>query len=132
MTIQYSTSRIPTTQQVIALFNDAGLPRPTGDAGRIGKMIANADLIVTAWDGEALAGIARSITDWVWCCYLSDLAVGSAYKKSGVGKRLIEITREKIGDQSMLLLLSVPTAMDYYPKVGFERQQSSFIINRLK
>lgn len=116
--------------EIITLYENAGLPRPTNDEGRIEKMFANSDLIITAWDDELLVGISRSITDWVWCCYLADLAVRSEYKQSGIGKQLIFLTREEVGKQSMVLLLSVESALDYYPKVGFEKQQSSFIINR--
>jgi predicted N-acetyltransferase YhbS len=132
MEIIYSFNKIPAATQVIDLYNNAGLPRPTDDPERIQKMYSNSDLIVTAWDGEVLIGVSRCITDWVWSCYLADLAVAPGYKKSGIGKKLIALTREKLGEQSMLLLLSVPTAMEYYPKVGFSKQESSFIINRIK
>lgn len=130
MNIIYKTDRTPNTAAVIELYENAGLPRPTKDPDRIHQMLANSDLIVTAWDGDRLVGVSRSITDWCWSCYLADLAVHSNYKKSGIGKKLIELTREKVGEQSMVLLLSVPTAMEYYPKVGFVKQESSFIINR--
>ena len=132
MEITYSLDRKPTPEQVIELYDNAGLPRPTTDRERIKKMYENSDLIVTAWDNELLVGVSRSITDWVWCCYLADLAIRQDYKKAGIGKKLIELTREKVGEQSMVLLLSVPTAMEYYPKVGFTKQESSFIINRKK
>jgi N-acetylglutamate synthase-like GNAT family acetyltransferase len=128
--IQYSFDKIPSAEQIIELYDNAGLPRPTNDKERIQKMYANSNLIVTAWDNDLLVGVSRSITDWVWACYLSDLAVRHEYKKEGIGKQLIQLTKEKVGDQSMVLLLSVPTAMDYYPKVGFVKQESSFIINR--
>ena len=130
--IQYRFDKIPAAEQVIALYNNAGLPRPTNDPARIQKMYANSDLVVTAWEGELLVGVSRCITDWVWSCYLADLAVAPGYKKTGIGKKLIALTREKLGEQSMLLLLSVPTAMEYYPKQGFSKQESSFIIDRLK
>jgi len=39
-------------------------------------------------------------------------------------------TKEKIGKQTMLLLLSAPTVMDYYPKVGFQKADNGFIIKR--
>jgi predicted N-acetyltransferase YhbS len=132
MEIQYSFDKIPTAEQVIRLYNDAGLPRPTHDKERIQQMYNNSGLIVTAWDDELLVGVSRCITDWVWSCYLADLAVAPGYKKSGIGKKLIDLTKEKLGEQSMVLLLSVPTAMDYYPKVGFTKLDNSFIINRTK
>lgn len=130
MKIKYSFDKIPTADQIIELYDNAGLPRPTNDKERIQKMFDNSNLIITAWDNDLLVGVSRSITDWAWACYLSDLAVRQEYKKEGIGRKLINLTKEKVGDQSMVLLLSVPTAMEYYPKVGFEKQESSFIINR--
>jgi predicted N-acetyltransferase YhbS len=130
MNLEYIFDRIPSAKHVIELYDNAGLPRPTHDKERIQKIYDNSNLIVTAWDGEILAGVARSITDWAWACYLSDLAVRQEYKMMGIGKKLIELTKDKVGEQSMVLLLSVPTAMEYYPKVGFVKQESSFIIHR--
>src|SRR6187402_254920 len=129
MSIVYNTE-VPTAAQLIDLYTDAGLKRPTDDPERIQKMLANATLICSAWDGDLLVGVARSVTDWVYCCYLSDLAVRSSYKKSGIGRKLIDLTREKVGKQSMVLLLSVPTAVDYYPKVGFTKHERSYFIDR--
>src|SRR5438876_7375006 len=130
--IIYKFDVVPTAQQVIELYNDAGLPRPTHDPQRIKAMFENSDLIVTAWDEDKLVGVSRTITDWVWCSYLADLAVSPDYIRSGIGKRLIELTRERIGEQSMLLLLSVPTATHYYPRVGFTKEDRAFSIDRKK
>ncbi|GAA0743254.1 GNAT family N-acetyltransferase [Gaetbulibacter jejuensis] len=130
MNIEYSYEKRPTTEQIIELYDNTGLPRPTYDKERIQKMFENSNLIVTAWDNNLLVGISRSITDWVWSCYLSDLAVRNDYKKRGIGRKLINLTKSKVSEQSMILLLSVPTALEYYPKVGFKKQKSSFIIER--
>ncbi len=130
MEIKYSFDETPTAEQIIDLYENAGLPRPTNDQERIQRMYDNSNLIITAWDNDLLVGVSRSITDWVWSCYLSDLAVRDKYKKEGIGRQLINLTKEKVGEESMVLLLSVPTAMEYYPKVGFVKQESSFIINR--
>lgn len=128
--IRYSFEQKPNANQIIELYESAGLPRPTNDKERIQKMLDYSNLIITAWHKDLLVGISRCITDWVWACYLSDLAVRHEFKKEGIGKKLIGLTKEKVGHQSMILLLSVPSAMEYYPKVGFEKQESSFIINR--
>lgn len=130
MKITYETDVIPTAEQVIELYENCGLPRPTNDTERIKKMLENSDLLVTAWADELLVGISRSITDWAWSCYLADLAVRKEYKHAGIGRKLIDITKQTVGVQSMVLLLSVPTAMEYYPKVGFTKLDNSFIINR--
>lgn len=130
MEIQYKFDITPTTEQVIELYENAGLPRPTTDKARIKKMYDNSNLIVTAWHNEKLVGISRSITDYCWSCYLADLAVRPEYQKLKIGKKLIELTKEKVGEQTMILLLSVPTAMEYYPKVGFSKEDRSFTIYR--
>lgn len=130
--IIYKFDKVPTVDQVIHLYDLSGLPRPTSNKARIQKMYDSSNLIVTAWDNEILVGVSRSITDWVWSCYLADLAVHPDYKKSGIGKRLVQLTKEKLGDESMLLLLSVPTAMEYYPKIGLTKEDRAFTILRTK
>ena len=132
MEITYKFDIVPTADQIIELYNNAGLPRPTNDKERITKIYENSNLIVTAWDDTKLVGVSRSITDWAWSCYLADLAVCREYKQSGIGKKLIDLTKEKVGEQTMVLLLSVPTAIGYYPKVGFSKEDRSFIMHRAK
>lgn len=130
MNITYKTDCCPDTNEIINLYLSSGLKRPTDDPERIRKMYANSNLIVTAWDGAKLVGISRSITDFCYSCYLSDLAVNLDYQKSGIGRKLVAITKECIGEESMLLLLSAPTAMEYYPKIGMDNLNNAFMIKR--
>ncbi|MET4080853.1 putative N-acetyltransferase YhbS [Pedobacter sp. UYP30] len=129
-TIIYKVNEMPNIDAVIEVYNDSGINRPTSNRARIANMYENANLIVCAFHQEELIGVARSLTDYVYCCYLSDLAVKASYQKQGIGKELIGLTREAIGEDTTLILLSAPEAMDYYPKVGFERIQNGFIIRR--
>ncbi|OJU56561.1 MAG: GNAT family N-acetyltransferase [Bacteroidales bacterium 45-6] len=131
MEITYKHDIIPDTDAIIDLYVSSGLNRPVADKDRIAQMYANSNLVVTAWDKHTLVGVARSLTDFCYCCYLSDLAVHREYQRQGIGKRLISLTKEKIGDGAMLLLLSAPGAMDYYPKVGFEAVGNGFIMKRI-
>jgi len=132
MDITYQINLIPRASQIISLYDSSGINRPTRDPARIEKMYENSNLVISAWDGERLVGIARSLTDFCYCCYLSDLAVRQEYKIQGIGKKLIALTQEQIGKQTTLLLLSAPAAMDYYPKAGFEKIPNGFIIHRLE
>lgn len=95
-------------------------------------MYANSNLVATAWDEDKLVGVSRSLTDFCYCCYLSDLAVRKDYRSNGIGKKLIELTKNIIGEQTTLILLAAPAAMDYYPKVGFQKIDKGFIIKRTK
>lgn len=130
MRIEYRTDRVPSVDQIINVYWSAGLKRPIEDEERIRKMYEHSNLIVTAWKEDELIGVARSLTDFSFCCYCSDLAVNLSYQKQGIGRRLLEITKEQIGDSCMLLLLSVPTAMEYYPKIGMQKVENGFILPR--
>ncbi|NOU20363.1 MAG: GNAT family N-acetyltransferase [Methyloglobulus sp.] len=117
---------------VAAVLNDSGIRRPTKDLARIERMFANADLIVSAWHEGKLIGVCRALTDFSYCCYLSDLAVANAYQNQGIGRELIARVQAAIGDEVALILLSAPEAMEYYPKVGFEKIENGFIVKRVK
>lgn len=132
MEILYQHNIIPTTEKIIEVYVSSGINRPVNDPERITKMYEKSNLVVTAWNGDELVGISRALTDFCYCCYLSDLAVKKEYQKQGIGKQLIALTKEIIGEQTMLLLLSAPSAMEYYPKTGFEKVENGFIIKRKK
>lgn len=116
--------------EVARLFDASGINRPTSDLRRIERMLAAPCLTMSAWQGGRLVGVSRSLTDHAYCCYLSDLAVDQAFQGRGIGKELIRRTREAIGDEVSLILLSAPGAMSYYPHQGFEPADNAFIIRR--
>lgn len=130
--IEYKIDVIPDTDSIIKVYASSGLNRPIDNKDRIASMYQNSNLVVTAWQNDILVGVSRALTDFRYCCYLSDLAVSSEYQKKGIGKKLIDLTKERIGDEVMLLLLSSPDAMGYYPKVGFDTVDNGFIIKRKK
>ena len=130
MEIHFRVNEKVTAQAVIEVFKSSGINRPIDDVKRIQSMLDNSNLVITAWNGTELIGIARALTDFNYCCYLSDLAIKKEHQKLGIGKTLIELTQETIGEQTMLLLLSSNPAMEYYPKIGFEKVGNGFIIKR--
>lgn len=104
--------------------------RPVHDVTRIEKMLQHGNILITAWDGDLLIGIARALSDFSFCCYLSDLAVDVNYQKKGIGKELIRLTKEAAGDDTTLILLAAPAAANYYPKIGMEKFTDCFLIKR--
>ena len=128
--IIYKVGITPATSEIIDVYDSSGIIRPTNDSARIEKMYANSNLIVTAWLGAELIGISRSLADFCFACYLSDLAVKIEYQKHGIGKELIILTRREIGNETALILLAAAAAMEYYPKIGFDKIENGFIIRR--
>lgn len=128
--IHYRIGFAPSAQDIVRVFNASGIVRPTTDLERIEKMFANANLIVTAWDGDTLVGVCRALTDFSYCCYLSDLAVVKSHQKQGIGHQMVDKVKYAIGEQVALILLSAETAMSYYPAIGFDKIENGFIIKR--
>jgi ribosomal protein S18 acetylase RimI-like enzyme len=130
MNIKYEFVQNIDASEVAELFKKSGIARPADDLDRIQRMVDHADIIVTARNNDQLVGIARAITDYSYCCYLSDLAVDAEYQRIGIGKELVRLIQEKIGDEVTLLLVAAPTAIDYYPRIGFEKLDTAFSIRR--
>jgi predicted N-acetyltransferase YhbS len=104
--------------------------RPIDDIERIKSMCENASLIVTARKDGKLVGIARSLTDFIYCTYLSDLAVDESLQKQGIGTRLIKETKLH-SPQAKLILLSAPAAVNYYPKIGMSQHNHCFMLDNV-
>jgi GNAT superfamily N-acetyltransferase len=105
--------------------------RPVNDPARIAKMLANAQVIVTARNRDGLlVGVSRAISDFAYATYLSDLAVDQAYQKQGVGRELIHQTRRVAGPDTLLILLAAPKARSYYPHIGMELHDSCWTLPR--
>lgn len=94
-----------------------GERRPVDEPDRITAMLKHGNLIVTARDQNVLVGVARSLTDFMYCTYLSDLAVDEAYQSKGIGKALIKHTKLEC-PKAKLILLAAPKAIEYYPHIG--------------
>ena len=104
--------------------------RPVDEPEAIRGMLKHADILVSARAGGRLVGIARSITDYSYCTYLSDLAVDEAFQRRGIGKELIDRTHRAAGFRTTLILLAAPKAQDYYPHIGMTKHESCWIIPR--
>ena len=106
-----------------------GERRPINEPDRLEQMCKNADIMVTARFKGKLVGVARSLSDFVYATYLSDLAVDEDFQKLGIGKRLIAETKKLV--EGKLILLSAPAAVDYYPKIGMTQFENAFYIDHL-
>ena len=125
--IEYKLTPDLDVDQAIELYvaSTLGERRPVDDRERMAMMIKHANILITAWDGDLLVGVSRSITDWVWTTYLADLAVRDTYQRQGIGKELMRRTQQA-APQAKLLLLAAPAAANYYGHVGFSHMPSAW------
>jgi len=130
MAIDFKVNAPITTDQFIGLLESStlGERRPVQDRACMEGMVTNSNLIVSAWEGSVLVGIARSVTDFHYACYLSDLAVHTDYQKSGIGKRLQSLTQEQLGPRCKLILISAPAANSYYGSIGYTHNDRCWVL----
>jgi len=127
--IAYRTGNDLDLDVVIELYRAStlGERRPMEDRERMQLMLRNANLVVTAWDGVTLVGIARCLSDFSYATYLSDLAVRVSHQKQGIGRELIRRT-QALGGQATIILLSAPVAVEYYPQIGLKPHPSAWML----
>lgn len=132
MSIEYKINVPVSTGQFISLLRESSLGerRPIEDQECMEGMVKNSNLMVTAWDGGKLVGVARSMTDFHYACYLSDLAVDNKYQNNGIGKELQILTQKQLGPKCKLILVAAPAAHSYYKHIGFTNNQRCWILER--
>ena len=131
-TVHYDINAPLDPADVIALFDVSGINRPTSDPARIARMFAAPCLTISARVEGQLVGVCRALTDYAYCCYLSDIAVDRARQGQGIGEAMLRLLRETVGDAVSIVLVSAPGAVDFYPKVGFASCDTAFIQRRLR
>lgn len=130
--IDYKINMPLSTEQFIELLKSSTLAerRPIDDRECMDGMVNNSNLVVTAWDGDKLIGVARSMTDFHYACYLSDLAVDKEYQHYGIGKQLQVLSQEQLGANCKLILISAPAANSYYEHLGFSNSERCWVLER--
>lgn len=132
MNIDYKINTPISTDQFIDLLQASSLAerRPVDDRECMEGMVNNSNLMISAWHGDKLVGIARSMTDFHYACYLSDLAVDKKYQHSGIGKQLQSLTQEQLGAKCKLILIAAPAASPYYEHIGFSNNSRCWVLER--
>lgn len=132
MSIEYKVNEPIAIDQFIVLLKAStlGERRPIDDRECMEGVLSNSNLIVSAWHGDRLVGIARSVTDFHYACYLSDLAVSLEHQKSGIGKQLQILTQEQLGPKCKLILIAAPEANQYYEHIGFNHNPRCWVLDR--
>ena len=130
--ISYRDNATISAEQAIDLYvrSTLGERRPVDNLNTFEAMLKNANLTITAWNGDNLFGIARTLTDFSYVAYLADLAVDQQYQRMGIGKRLIEETQSHLGPDCMIVLLAAPKANEYYEHIGFEHNPRAWTLKK--
>lgn len=130
MQIIYKLNAPMSLEQFVEVLEKSGLAkhRPMAELETIQGMLANSNLVLSAWHDEKLIGIARCITDFHDVCYLSDLAVDAYYQKHGIGTQLQRQVKNQLKGPCQLIVKSVPEANDYFPARGYQQASDNWVL----
>ena len=129
MPIEYQLEPALTAAEFVDVLRRStlGERRPLDDIPRMEAMLRNADIIMTARCDGLVVGVARAVSDFSFCTYLSDLAVDENFQRRGIGRELIRRTQEAAGMNAKVILIAAPKAVDYYPHIGMTRHDSCWL-----
>ena len=130
MEIIYKINEPISAEQFVELLTAStlGERRPIDDHQCMEGMVNNSNLMISAWHENKLVGIARSMTDFHYACYLSDLAVHKKYQQHGIGKQLQQLTQQQLGKQCKLILIAAPSANSYYEHIGYTNNPRCWVL----
>jgi GNAT superfamily N-acetyltransferase len=116
MTIAYRDGPVDLAR-LAALRDRCGFKPRTAD--ELAQQVSGARWVVSAWDGAALIGFARAISDGVTNAYVSSVMVDAAYRRRGVGRALMGRLMDGRPHGMGWVLHARAGATDFYRALGF-------------
>ena len=130
MSIVYAQEQDLSVADYVAVLDSTYMRdhRPLTNIARIARMLAGANMIVTARSesGEIL-GLGRGMSDGEWVVYLADLAVHADHQRKGIGTDILRHMKSLIGPGMGIVLLAYPDAAPYYRKIGLVENAAFFV-----
>lgn len=115
-----------TPGRIATLYRRAPLLRQTDDAERLRESFERSQLVLSAWEGDRLVGLARVLTDGYQVSYLCDLAVEPDLQGSGLGKRLIDAVLKSCKGTELVLRDS-NLSSGFYAHLGFKEITNGWV-----
>ena len=118
--IQYSETRDLPLESVVALYRAnewSSAEKPT----LLHQALLASHSLVTAWDGDTLAGLGNAISDGYLVVYYPHLLVLPAYQGRGIGTRLRQMLMARYEGFHQPMLVADERAIEFYRKCGFKR-----------
>lgn len=119
--IQYSENgRIP-FEKLLDLYNSVGWTAYTKDLNVMKKLLPGALSYTSAWDGDRLVGLIRTVGDGCSILYIQDLLVHPDYQRQGIGQTLVTQTVAAAENIRQIFLSAENTekTVQFYRSVGF-------------
>jgi ribosomal protein S18 acetylase RimI-like enzyme len=92
---------------------------------RLVQAMQRYETVLSAWDGERLVGMLCAMDDGVMTAYIHYLLVAPEYQHCGIGRRLVEIAKERYADYLKIVLIAYTHGTEFYENCGFHAAHDS-------
>ena len=89
------------------------------------KLVAamkNYETVFTAWDNDALVGLICAMDDGIMNAYVHYLLVDPAFQRRGIGRRLVDMVKDKYKDYMRVVVVAYDDELHFYENCGFEKK----------
>lgn len=120
LVIREGTKGIP-ADKVENLFLNTGWakPLPQWQKEKYSLIFENSTWAYTVWDQEQMIGMIRVLSDQIMVANILDLIVHSEYRGRGIGKKLVEMSLQKLPHGDWFAHTS-SNNFSFYEQCGFE------------
>lgn len=121
MILTFKNNKDINIEKLERLYNDLQWYAYTQDLQLLYQAISNSLDIISAWNGEELIGIIRTVGDGLTIIYIQDLLVLNEYQNQGVGTQLMQqvLNKYKRVRQKVLITEEASDVRHFYEKNGF-------------
>lgn len=92
---------------------------------KLAAAMRNYETVFSAWDGEKLVGLTAAMDDGVMTAYVHYLLVRPDYQHQGIGKRLVELMKDKYKEYLRIVVVAYNAELRFYESCGFSKAESA-------
>ena len=92
---------------------------------KLAVAMKNFETVYSAWDGDKLVGMICAMDDGIMTAYVHYLLVDPEYHGQMIGRRLVEMVKEKYRDYLRIVIVSYDKEVHFYEKCGFSIEENS-------
>ena len=101
---------------------------------RIGRLVKNASISLTARDDGKLVGVLFGLTDFAYWLYITDLGVARDCERRGIGSELMRRAHEIAGGEKYIAvyLIANNDAIPFYERLGMTLADDVMQYNKIE
>lgn len=121
--LSFSDTRDISDSQLRPLYESVGWTNYTRQFPDLSVLLKQVQLVYSAWDGDRLVGLIRTVGDGLYIQYIQDILVLPTFQKRGIGAKLLKYVLAESSNIQQVMLATDGSAenepiREWYTKHG--------------